>query len=174
MGSSVILIAVIQQPSWLKFVSRYPIAPNATITLLDQDGIVIARTLNNDQWVGGRPATALYENSHKTPEGAYRSAGLEGQRFYSAHSRSKLTDWTVATEVPQESVEQVLWSLEPPAKVHLPDLRLNCRVLVAEDRPEIRYLLRHFVEKAGGKVIEVADGKPPSRQFNKPSKAVSR
>jgi PAS domain S-box-containing protein len=106
-----ILIAVIQRSSWLKFVSRYPIAPDATITLLDQDGIVIARTLNNDQWVGGRPATALYENSRKTPEGAYRGAGLEGQRFYSAHSRSKLSDWTVATEVPQESVEQVLWRL---------------------------------------------------------------
>lgn len=106
-----ILIAVIQQSSWRNFVSRYPIAPDATITLLDQDGIVIARTLNNDQWVGKQPATALYENSRKTPEGAYRGAGLEGQRFYSAHSRSKFSHWTVATEVPEESVEQGLWSL---------------------------------------------------------------
>jgi signal transduction histidine kinase/AmiR/NasT family two-component response regulator len=35
---------------------------------------------------------------------------------------------------------------------------INCRVLVADDRDEIRYLLRLFLERAGGQVIAVADG----------------
>ncbi len=36
--------------------------------------------------------------------------------------------------------------------------RLNCRVLVADDRAEIRYLLRLFLEGAGTQVVAVADG----------------
>jgi CheY-like chemotaxis protein len=36
--------------------------------------------------------------------------------------------------------------------------RLNCRVLVADDRAEIRYLLRLFLEGAGAQVVAVADG----------------
>jgi two-component system CheB/CheR fusion protein len=35
---------------------------------------------------------------------------------------------------------------------------INGRVLVADDRDEIRYLLRLFLERAGGQVIAVADG----------------
>ena len=79
------------------------------MTLLDQNGIVIARTLNNDQATGHYPAAALLDNSRRTPDGAYRSIGLEGQDFYSAHSRSRLTGWTIATGVPTASVEAALW-----------------------------------------------------------------
>jgi hypothetical protein len=40
------LVAIIESAAWLNFFSSYPIAPNATMTLLDQNGLVIARTLN--------------------------------------------------------------------------------------------------------------------------------
>src|SRR5205823_10265994 len=103
-----VLIAAIDPPAWLVFLRSYPIAPDATLTLLDQDGVVIARTLNHERWVGGRPATALYERSRVTPEVAYRSTGLEGQEFYSAHSRARISGWTVATGVPAAGVESSL------------------------------------------------------------------
>jgi len=51
---------------------------------------------------------ALYEKSRETPEAAYRNIGLEGQWFYTAHSRSKVSGWTVATGVPVEDVEREL------------------------------------------------------------------
>ncbi|MEX0805485.1 MAG: response regulator [Candidatus Binatia bacterium] len=35
---------------------------------------------------------------------------------------------------------------------------LNCRVLVVDDRAEIRYLISHFVREAGGRATGVADG----------------
>jgi signal transduction histidine kinase/CheY-like chemotaxis protein len=105
-----VLIVAIDPPAWLEFLGRYPIAPDATMTLLDQDGVVIARTLNNERWIGQRPAPALYEKSRVSSEGAYRSQGLEGQRFYSAHSRSTLSGWTVATGVPAAGVEAALWN----------------------------------------------------------------
>jgi signal transduction histidine kinase len=104
-----VLIAAIDPPAWLEFLRRYPVAPGATMTLLDQDGIIIARTLNHERWIGKQPAAALYENSRAMPEAAFRSVGLEGQAFYSAFSRSGLSGWTMATGVPAETVEAALW-----------------------------------------------------------------
>jgi len=103
-----VLAAVIPQSTWLSFILRYPVPPDATMTLLDQQGIIIARTLNNEQWIGRRPAPALYERFRKTPEEAYQSVGPEGQRLYSAHSRSNISGWTIATGVPKEKIEQTL------------------------------------------------------------------
>jgi len=103
------LVALIAPAAWLNFLSTYPITADATMTLLDQNGTVIARTLNHERSFGKRPAPALYEQSRKFPEGAYKSIGLEGQSFYSAHSRSRLSGWTIATGVPTETVEAVLW-----------------------------------------------------------------
>ena len=103
-----VLLAAIDVTGWLQFLSSYPVAPDATMTLLDQQGIVIARTLNHDQAVGQRPAPALYASSRAAVEGAYRNAGLEGQWFYSAHSRSPFSGWTVATGVPVAGVEAAL------------------------------------------------------------------
>jgi PAS domain S-box-containing protein len=40
----------------------------------------------------------------------------------------------------------------------VPDSQLNCRVLVADDRREIQYLVRLFIEEAGGWVMTVGDG----------------
>jgi hypothetical protein len=95
-GRQYVLVAVIDQSSWLRFLSSYPIAPDATLTLLDQNGIIIARTLNPERWIGQPASPSLYAESRKSPEGAYPSRGLEGQWFYAAHSRSKLAGWTVA------------------------------------------------------------------------------
>ena len=108
-GRTYTLVAIIDPAAWLNFLSSYPIASDATMTLLDQNGLVIARTLNNEKWVGHRVSPGLYEQSRKSPEGAYKNIGLEGQMFYSAHSRLKVSDWTIATGVPSERVEAVLW-----------------------------------------------------------------
>jgi len=103
-----VLAAVIENSIWLVFLGTFPVARDATMTLLDQNGLIIARTLNNASWAGRYPATALLENSRQSAEGAYRSLGLERQEFYLAHSRSKFSGWTVATGVPQNTVEQGL------------------------------------------------------------------
>jgi signal transduction histidine kinase/ActR/RegA family two-component response regulator len=103
-----VLLAAIDVPAWRQFLASYPVSPDATMTLLDQRGVVIARTLNHERWVGQRPAPALYEASRKTAEAAYRSLGLEGEWFYSAHSRSPFSGWTVATGVPVSGVERAL------------------------------------------------------------------
>jgi hypothetical protein len=103
-----ILMVSIDPRAWLELLSEYPSAPGATMTLLDQDGAIIARTLNHETWVGTRPKGTLRPSWRETPEAANRSTGLEGQAFYSAYSRSPRTGWTVATGIPAESVDEGL------------------------------------------------------------------
>jgi len=103
-----LLVLALDSPVWLRFVSSVPVIPGATMTLLDQNGLVIARTLNPERWVGGRVSAVLYAKSRETPEAAYRNVGLEGQWFYTAHSRSTISGWTMATGVPVQDVERQL------------------------------------------------------------------
>lgn len=103
-----ILMVSIDPRAWLKLLGEYPAIPGSTMTLLDQDGAIIARTLNHETWVGTRPNGTLRQTWRETPEGAKRSVGLEGQNFYSAYSRSPRTGWTLATGIPAENVDEGL------------------------------------------------------------------
>ncbi|MGZ5037691.1 MAG: cache domain-containing protein [Usitatibacter sp.] len=103
-----ILMVSIDPRAWLELLGEYPSAPGATMTLLDQDGAIIARTLNHETWVGTRPQGTMRPSWRETPEAANRGKGLEGQAFYSAYSRSPRTGWTVATGIPADVVDEGL------------------------------------------------------------------
>jgi len=104
-----LLLCSIEPTWWLDLLAPYPIVRGATMTLVDQNGIIIARTLNHERWVGKPPSSALLAQIAKSPESAYRNnVGLEGQRFYSAHSRVPISGWSLATGVPSETVDSAL------------------------------------------------------------------
>jgi len=103
-----VLVAIVDQSAWLKFLSQYPIGTGATMTLLDANGRVIATTQGNGRWVGKPPAPLLLEKSREMAEGAYRGRGADGERVYAAHSRSVRWGWTVATGVPARLIEAAL------------------------------------------------------------------
>jgi PAS domain S-box-containing protein len=108
-GTQHVLLAEIDAASWLSFLRTYPIAADATMTLLDQDGHIIARTLDHARWVGKPAPSELWERSRESALAAYRTTGLEGDALYSAHSRSVVSGWTMATGVPAAAVNRVLW-----------------------------------------------------------------
>ena len=108
-GIQYVLLAELDAASWLSFLRTYPIAADATMTLLDQDGYIIAQTLENARWVGKPGAPDLRERSRESTLAAYRTTGLEGEPLYSAHSRSAVSGWTMATGVPVAAVNSVLW-----------------------------------------------------------------
>jgi PAS domain S-box-containing protein len=105
-----VIAAVIENSPWLEFLSSYPDSIGAALTLFDQHGVIIARTVNNDSSVGRRVAARLIERSQQFPEGAYQDIEAEGQQFFSAHSRSKISAWTIASEVSQDAIVQSLSS----------------------------------------------------------------
>jgi signal transduction histidine kinase/ActR/RegA family two-component response regulator len=105
-----VLLVVIDQDHWLKFMSQYSTGNGTSMTLMDRDGIIIASTLENGRWVGKTPPPSLLENSRSMAEGAYRGPGVDGEMLYGAHSRSVRWGWTVATGIPARTVEAALLS----------------------------------------------------------------
>jgi signal transduction histidine kinase/CheY-like chemotaxis protein len=103
-----VIVANVEAASWLPFFSGYPVPEKSTITLVDADGIIIARTLNNERW-GGKPASAgfLAALAQQGGEGAFRNVGLDGVSFQSAHRRTK-AGWTVASGVPMAHIDAAL------------------------------------------------------------------
>ena len=103
-----LIMVAIDQRSWLGFMSQYPVGPSAILTLVDQDGFIIARTFHNDETVGRPPPSATLDHTRKTAEAAFRNVSLEGAPVYSAHSRSIRWGWTLITSIPAETVEESL------------------------------------------------------------------
>jgi signal transduction histidine kinase/CheY-like chemotaxis protein len=107
-GPDDVLFIGIEDTVWLDFFRRYPIYERATLTLNDRNAIIIARTLDNERWAGQRSTSAFWDLTVGRTEGAFTNVGVDGQRFYSAFSRSRLSSWVVGTGVPQQDVEAAL------------------------------------------------------------------
>ena len=103
-----IIVVAIDQRAWLGFMSQYPVAPSAILTLLDQDGVIVARTLNNDQSVGKPASPIAVERSRASAESVFRGITREGEPVYAAHSRSIRWGWTMLTSIPASTVEGAL------------------------------------------------------------------
>ena len=93
---------------WLEFLRSYPISTRATLTLNDRQGLIIARTLNPERWVGRRSGAEFLESIRASDEGTSQIRGLEGQQFYTAFSRSRTSGWVLGTGVPRREVEASL------------------------------------------------------------------
>jgi signal transduction histidine kinase len=78
---------------------------DGVLTLLDQQPVIVARTLNEAARVGLPPTADFVERSRDVPEGAWPTTTLEGTRSYAAWSRSPITRWTVGLGMPAAAVD---------------------------------------------------------------------
>ena len=76
------------------------------VALLDTDRRIIARTLNQDRYIGGSPAPDFAEQSRSGTEGTWRTTLLEGIPAYSAWVRSPVTGWTVGVGLPSVPLDR--------------------------------------------------------------------
>jgi two-component sensor histidine kinase len=85
--------------------------PNAdwTVTLLDGDGVVFARTPNPDATVGKRASPTLWPELFKVQEASLTSTSLDGVPLITGFSRSPLTGWTIAAGITESSLVAPLW-----------------------------------------------------------------
>jgi signal transduction histidine kinase/ActR/RegA family two-component response regulator len=105
-GIPFFLVADIDPRVWLELFAKYPMGPGSTITVVDQRGVITARTLSPERWIGQLPSPTLAEKVRAGGEGTFRNpGGLDGRAFHSAYARSSVAGWTVATGVPAEIVE---------------------------------------------------------------------
>ncbi|BAY94064.1 hypothetical protein NIES3275_61090 [Microchaete diplosiphon NIES-3275] len=76
-----------------------------TRTVIDGHGIVVARTLHPERFVGKPGTPSFRQRIAATNEGVYRETTLEGVPVYVAFSRANFSNWTTAVVVPVEIIE---------------------------------------------------------------------
>ena len=76
-----------------------------TRTVVDRQGMVVARTRHPERFVGKPGTPAFMRIIKEAPEGLRPSTTLDGQAVYTAFSRAPLSDWTAIIAVPREVVE---------------------------------------------------------------------
>ena len=76
--------------------------------ILDRQGTVIARNLDNAAWVGKKAAATLRKDISERREGFSGGATLEGVQVISAFTTSSQTGWTVAIGRPEAGITDPL------------------------------------------------------------------
>jgi signal transduction histidine kinase len=74
------------------------------VTLLDAEPKIVARTQNEDRYLGQRATPEFVQRTRTATEGSRRAKTLEGTPVYSAWSRSRLTGWTIGIGLPAEPI----------------------------------------------------------------------
>ena len=74
--------------------------------LLDRTPVIVARTRNEETYIGHPPSSALLEQARNAREGASKSRTLEGTEAYGAWHQSDLTGWTVGVGLPADVVDR--------------------------------------------------------------------
>src|SRR5262249_1951152 len=80
-----------------------------TITILDGEGIVFARTPNPEANFGKRASPSLFGPMFKSDEATLSATSLDGVQLITSFTRSPLTGWTVAGGVSESSLVAPLW-----------------------------------------------------------------
>jgi signal transduction histidine kinase/ActR/RegA family two-component response regulator len=101
--------AAVDHSHWLQLLGSYPVSKRGILTLMDGSGAIVARTLNDPQWVGKRAPASYLSRIAGQGQGAFETIALDGRPFYAAFSRSLAGGWVLSTGVPREEVDQALY-----------------------------------------------------------------
>ncbi|HEY9725236.1 MAG TPA: cache domain-containing protein, partial [Chroococcales cyanobacterium] len=101
-----ILTAIITQKALARVVDEQATLEGEwTRTVVDGQGVVVARTRNPDRFVGKPGTPSFLKRIRETPEGVYRDTTLDGVKVYVAFHRMKGSRWTVAVTVPVDVIQ---------------------------------------------------------------------
>lgn len=101
-----ILTAVINQKALASIVNeQITVDKEWTRTVVDGQGVVVARTRNPERFVGQRGTPSFLKRIGETTEGVYRDTTLEGMKVYVAFCRVNNSSWTVAVTVPVDVIQ---------------------------------------------------------------------
>ena len=88
------------------------LSPGWAAVILDAKGVVVARSHDNDRWVG-QSASPLLPDLAPGDDAAFETVNLDGVAVLAAHSRAEDSGWSVVVSVPQDillsEVRQWLW-----------------------------------------------------------------
>jgi signal transduction histidine kinase/ActR/RegA family two-component response regulator len=82
-----------------------------TRALVDQQGLVAARTRDPQRFVGQPATPSFLEHFRAETEGIFANMSMEGARVYVAFSRSQLSGWTASVSTPTQLLDAPLTRL---------------------------------------------------------------
>jgi PAS domain S-box-containing protein len=86
-------------------IRRQKMPPDGVVSLLDANRITMARSRNEERYVGQPPSPDFAEQSLRIQEGYWRTRLLEGEPAYGALTRSQLSGWTLGLAIPTRTVD---------------------------------------------------------------------
>ena len=101
-----VLTAAVRPENFVELLARQRIPPEWVISVFDAANARVARSRQHAEFLNRPPAPTLAKLMQERPEeGSGMTFVLEGERAYTAYSRSRETGWTVAIGIPPAAVE---------------------------------------------------------------------
>jgi signal transduction histidine kinase/ActR/RegA family two-component response regulator len=101
-----VLTAVVKPESFVEVLNRQRLPQDWVASVFDAKDLRVARSRQHEEFLGKEPAPSLRRlMESRSVEGTGISYALEGERIYTAFSRSPSTGWTVAVGIPPAFVE---------------------------------------------------------------------
>jgi signal transduction histidine kinase/CheY-like chemotaxis protein len=88
-----------------EILARQTAPAGGVLTVIDATPKIIARTRNEERYLGTPPSPDFIVHSRGSTTGTWRARMLEGTPSYSAWSRSDLTGWTIGLALPADAVD---------------------------------------------------------------------
>jgi len=83
--------------------------PDWTVAVFDREGTVIARSRDNEQFVGRRASPSLYAGLMNRFEGAFDTTTFDGTVVLSGFTHAPISGWSAAVGIPKSSLTIELW-----------------------------------------------------------------
>ena len=107
--------ARVRSDSLAAILRQQQVPPNGAVSLVDAAYRTIARTKQEELYVGRQVNQAFIDLISRVPEGSWHTDTRDGTPVYAAFSRSALTGLTVGLALPREEVDgpirRILWIL---------------------------------------------------------------
>ena len=104
-----VLAAQVRSESLSDILRRQSATSGAVVSLADRVPRLMARSRNEEEYIGKPPSRRFYDAMQRMSEGSYEGRLLEGVKSYSSISRSSLTGWTVGVGMPAAAIDTPIW-----------------------------------------------------------------
>jgi PAS domain S-box-containing protein len=100
-----VLTGIVKPEAIRSVIDQQRVPPDGVVSIFDARGNHVARSRGHEQWLGKPASETLQARMARDAEGSVPSLALDGQRIYTAFSRSPATGWSVAVGVPRASID---------------------------------------------------------------------